>query len=491
MGIPKKDSLHHHINPNSCIYLPPINIAPNNANFSVFSTLLFHFPSTNSSLLNYSMAWTRGPTIGRGASAAVSLATTPAGDLFAVKSTDLASSALLRNEECLLSRLFSPYIIRCLGSDVTHDGHKPVYNLFLEYSAGGSLSDLIKKQGGSFDEKSIRFYAHQLLLGIEYLHLNGLVHCDIKAHNILIGSDGLKIADFGCAKWAESGGFGAGAFSGTPAYMAPEVARGEEQSFPADIWALGCTVIEMATGTHPWPEMKDPASALYRIAFSGDVPEFPSWFSGEAKDFLGKCLMRESEKRWTAAELLRHPFLASVEESCEEMRELRRSSPTSVTDQGFWDAVEMSECCENIATEMASSSDSPRHRMEALICNGDFAADEKEWVSVRSDEVEDLDQDLVEAEATIPSLINLVVVEDSWFDFCNEDSSTSTSPIAYNYSSKHLMYNSELSVYVNRIISSSTSNIFLTTNFHLYFLLLLLGCDRSFFTPFACLFLKE
>lgn len=399
------------------------------------------------------MAWTRGPTIGRGATAAVSLATTPAGDLFAVKSTDLASSALLRNEECLLSRLFSPYIIRCLGSDITHDAHQSVYNLFLEYSAGGSLSDLIRKQGGSFDEKSIRFYAHQLLLGIEYLHRNGLVHCDIKAQNILIGSDGLKIADFGCAKWAESSGFGAGAFSGTPAYMSPEVARGEEQSFPADIWALGCTVIEMATGTHPWPEMKDPASALYRIAFSGDVPEFPSWFSGEAKDFLGKCLMRESERRWTAAELLRHPFLVWVEESCEEMRELRRSSPTSVTDQAFWDAVEVGECCEN----MAASSDSPRRRMGALICDGEFAADEREWVTVRSENLMEAEAE-AETEAETPSLINLVMMEDCWFDFCNQDSSTSRCSIAYNYYTKHLMY-SELSVYyVNGIISSSTSN---------------------------------
>ncbi|KAL3641515.1 hypothetical protein CASFOL_016483 [Castilleja foliolosa] len=59
--------------------------------------------------------------------------------------------------------------------------------------------------------------------------LKGLAHCDIKGKNILIGEGGLKIANFGCAKWAESDE--PAAFAGTPAYLAPEVSRGEEQGF--------------------------------------------------------------------------------------------------------------------------------------------------------------------------------------------------------------------------------------------------------------------
>ncbi|XP_042059334.1 mitogen-activated protein kinase kinase kinase 18-like [Salvia splendens] len=351
------------------------------------------------------MTWTRGPTIGRGSTATVSIAATPAGDIFAVKSTDLASSALLKKEESFISQLSSPYVIRCLGSDVTIDDHKPIYNLFLEYSSGGSLSDLIGKRGGALDEKTIRFYSKQLLTGLDYLHLSGLVHCDIKGQNVLVAGAAVKIADFGCAKLAGSGG----CFAGTPAYMAPEVARGVEQSFAADVWSVGCTVIEMATGRHPWPEMKDPAVAIYRIAYSDDVPELPGWLSGEARDFVGKCLVRDARRRWTAAELLQHPFLDAAEEE---------ASPTRVTDQGFWDAVEASECLE-IATETASSSemDSPVDRIGALIGGGNPSFDEdREWVTVRANEVEDL----IEEEEI--SYCDLVVMEDySRFDFCSGD----------------------------------------------------------------------
>lgn len=337
------------------------------------------------------MAWTRGPTVGRGSTATVSIATASNGEIFAVKSADLASSALLRKEESFISQLSSPYVIRCFGSDVTSEGGGSVFNLFLEYSGGGSLSDLVRNRGGSLDEESIRFYSRQLLVGLEYLHRNRLVHCDIKGQNVLIGGGGVKIADFGCAKWAGSGG----AFAGTPAYMAPEVSRGEEQGFPADVWAVGCTVVEMATGSHPWPEMKDPAAALYRIAFSGDVPETPSWFSVEAKDFVAKCLERDPEKRWTAAELLQHPFLDSAaEKSCgESIEEVTRRSPTSVTDQSFWDAMEVSEPIEI----PPPPSDSPFSRIQSLLGGRAPIAEEEDWVTVRSTEIEDSNQNFADS----------------------------------------------------------------------------------------------
>ncbi|KAL0320817.1 UNVERIFIED_CONTAM: Mitogen-activated protein kinase kinase kinase [Sesamum radiatum] len=328
------------------------------------------------------MEWTKGPIIGRGSSAVVSIATTASGDVFAVKSTDLSSSTLLQREERLVSQLCSPYVVKCFGSEITWEENKRVYNLFLEYVPGGTLSDQTGKQGGSLGESAIRFYAREMLLGLRYLHLMGLVHCDIKGQNVLIGSDGLKIADFGCAKWGESGGSGKPVFSGTPAYMAPEVARGEEQSFPADVWALGCTIIEMATGSNPWPEMKDPASALYRIAFSGDVPEFPS------------C---------THFSVLRR-------ENCVEFT---RKSPTSVMDQGFWDDLEVLTCSSRNPTEIASPSESPAGRIRALVgdpsppnANSTGWTEEEDWLTVRGNEIEecleageqseDTDQDLQE-----------------------------------------------------------------------------------------------
>ncbi|GFZ21963.1 mitogen-activated protein kinase kinase kinase 15 [Actinidia rufa] len=285
------------------------------------------------------MEWSRGPTIGRGASATVSLAASTSGDLFAVKSAELSLSSSLQREQHFLSQLNSPQIIQYLGFDITHEIDKPIYNLFVEYLRGGTISDSIKKQGGSIDESVIRF-----------LHPP---------------NRGVKIADLGCAKWVEDG-VTTSPFSGTPAFMAPEVARAEEQGFPADVWALGCTVIEMATGSHPWPEETDPVSALYRIGFSSDVPATPDWFSGEARDFLDKCLKKDPRERWTVKQLLEHPFLRDLESNSPEGIEIPRNSPTSVLDQAIWDSMEVSESHRN-PTHMGFSSNSPAERIRRLI----------------------------------------------------------------------------------------------------------------------------
>ncbi|KAG5586788.1 hypothetical protein H5410_047222 [Solanum commersonii] len=73
---------------------------------------------------------------------------------------------------------------------------------------------------------------------------------------------------------------------GTPLFMPPEVARGEEQGCPADIWGLGCTIIKMATGGSPWTNVTNPTSLLYQIAFSGQSPKIPKLLSSQEFFFL-------------------------------------------------------------------------------------------------------------------------------------------------------------------------------------------------------------
>lgn len=339
--------------------------------------------------------WTRGAPIGRGSSATVFLATgaSAAGELLAVKSADLSCSSLLQKEQELISQLSSPYIVDYLGYDITWENGKPIYNLLMEYMPNGTLSDLIKKQnGGSLSESMIQFYSHQILQGLNYLHSNGIVHCDIKGQNILIGKqDCVKIADLGCARQIAvdqipfNNKFKPATISGTPIFMAPEVARGEEQGFPADIWALGCTIIEMATGANPWPEFQDPVSALYRIGYSGDVPEIPKWFSSNAKEFLKICFRRDPKERWTAKKLLDHPFFQEIG------TKIVRNSPTSILDQGFfWDSIEISEFSQESSQVVSSFSSSPIDRIKKLIGsevsnlpNWTEEEDEEDWVTVR------------------------------------------------------------------------------------------------------------
>lgn len=338
------------------------------------------------------MEWNRGPIIGRGSSAAVYIATISSGDLIAVKSTELFSSIFLQKEQNFLSQMNSPHIVKYLGYDVNFENNKPMYNIFLEYLSGGTLSDLIKKQGGSLDESMIRVYTNQILQGLDYLHSNNIVHCDIKGQNILLGKDGVKIADLGCATLLKNGVAATSAFSGTPVFMAPEVARGEEQGFPADIWSLGCTIIEMATGSNPWPALDHPLSAIHQIGFSGELPEFPNHLSDNAKDFLSKCLKRDAKERWTAKQLLNHQFLVELAFGFDKVEKFNKNSPTSVLDSGFWDSVEVSEPSLDSSKFIYSSDYSAQQRIKRLFASEVLPewTNDEDWITVRINPVENI-----------------------------------------------------------------------------------------------------
>ncbi|CAN4109963.1 unnamed protein product [Withania somnifera] len=333
------------------------------------------------------MDWTRGHTIGQGSSAAVSVAKSIwSGEVFAVKSVELSQSKFLQKEQKMLSQLSSPYIVSYKGYDVTKEEHKFMFNLMMEYMSGGTISEEIRKHQGRIKEPLIGYYTKQILLGLEYLHSRDIAHCDIKGQNILLGKTGAKIADFGCARWVDrverDGGATASStepIGGTPMFMAPEVARGEDQGCPADIWALGCTIIEMATGRSPWTNVTNPASLLYQIAFSGQSPEIPKFLSLQAKDFLNKCLRRDPKERWTAKELLKHPFL---EESNSNSTSVVTSSPTSILDQDIWNSETM-----NHYSIQTVSCPMKRFRELSSLNSGElnWRWDDEEWVTVRSE----------------------------------------------------------------------------------------------------------
>ncbi|TQD92135.1 hypothetical protein C1H46_022292 [Malus baccata] len=107
--------------------------------------------------------------------------------------------------------------------------------------------------------------------------------------------------------------------------MAPEVINGEYQGPESDVWSLGCTIIEMATGKPAWEDRG--METLARIGLSGELPRFPTQLSETGRDFLGKCLSRDPKERWSCDQLLQHPFLASA-----SLNAVADSSPRSVLD---------------------------------------------------------------------------------------------------------------------------------------------------------------
>ncbi|WOK92563.1 hypothetical protein Cni_G01254 [Canna indica] len=339
--------------------------------------------------------WCRGRVIGRGSTATVSLAAaSPSGYPFAVKSAELSISAFLQREHSILSSLRHPNIVSCLGSDIAAEAPhgRLYYNLFLEYAPLGSLSDCIAKRGGRLAEAAVRSYAGDMLRGLAHLHANSIAHCDVKSRNVLVWPDGrAKLADLGCARSTAADGGTARSVAGTPMFMAPEVARGEEQGAAADVWAFGCTVIEMATGQPPWPDVEDPVAALHRIGFAADVPKCPSWLSEEAKDFVDKCLRRDARERWTAEQLLQHPFIIAKPsaETCftESGVDQVWVSPKSTLEQGLWDSV--------ADEEEEEEEEDVKQRIRQLAGDGSPASNwtwDDSWQTVRVREDDDDDE---------------------------------------------------------------------------------------------------
>ncbi|PUZ55201.1 hypothetical protein GQ55_5G193300 [Panicum hallii var. hallii] len=315
--------------------------------------------------------WRRLHTLGRGASGAVVClaADAASGELFAVKSAGAgAAGEALRRERGVLAGLRSPHVVRCAGGAEGADGS---YHLFLEYAPGGSLADEAARNGGALGERAVRAYAADILRGLAYLHGRSVVHGDVKARNVVIGADGrARLADFGCAR---APGAARRAIGGTPAFMAPEVARGEDQGPPADVWALGCTVVEMATGRAPWGDADDVLAALHRIGYTDAVPEVPLWLSAEAKDFLARCFARDAAGRPTAAQLLEHPFVAFAGAA----DKARWVSPKSTLDAAFWESESDDE-----ADEMPEGA---AERIKSLACPASGFPDwdcEEGWIDV-------------------------------------------------------------------------------------------------------------
>ncbi|XP_047051231.1 mitogen-activated protein kinase kinase kinase 18-like [Lolium rigidum] len=329
--------------------------------------------------------WTRGPTIGRGSSATVSLAVDRlTGELFAVKTVGADRAAELKREQSILSGLSSPYVVRCLGSTVSaSEDASGAYDMLMEYAPGGSLADEIRRRGGQCEEALIQSRARDILLGLAHAHDAGVAHCDVKSRNVLIGADGrAMIADFGCARRTTGGGIaGEHRVMGTPAFMAPEAARGEAQGPAADIWALGCTIIEMATGAAPWQRFASTVATLHHVAFSGEAPELPRWLSEEGKDFLGRCLLQDAAKRWTAEQLLEHEFVAAAavlpSSSVQGIAEKGMFvSPKSVLDQALW------EDDEDTTADTATAC--PIDRVRGLAAGAPDWTWDASWITVHS-----------------------------------------------------------------------------------------------------------
>ncbi|KAH7682841.1 Mitogen-activated protein kinase kinase protein [Dioscorea alata] len=193
-------------------------------------------------------------------------------------------------------------------------------SIVLEYMDGGSLADVLRLQR-SIPEHILSRMLPRLFGALSYLHkVRHLVHRDIKPANLLINLKGEpKITDFGISAGLDSSVAMCATFVGTVTYMSPERIRSENYSYPADIWSLGLTLLECATGKYPYTANDGPANLMLQILYDPSPSPPRHLFSPEFGSFIDSCLQKDPEARPTADDLLEHPFLRKYGNSDEEL----------------------------------------------------------------------------------------------------------------------------------------------------------------------------
>ena len=238
------------------------------------------------------------------------------GNIFVVKKYNCENGAKCENyfnEVKIYEHLNHPNIIKYIFSEQISN----YYFLYLEYIPGGSIKNMIDQFGG-FNEILIRKYTKQILSGLKYLHDKKIIHRDIKCANILIGNNGfIKLTDFGCSKKismklakkdSSSNGEYCTSLKGTIPWCAPEVICHKKYGKKADIWSLGCTLIEM-TGNQPWGNIENIFQVMNKIGKSNLIPDIPDYLSNNFKNFLRLCFKRDPKQRPNLKTLMKHNFI--------------------------------------------------------------------------------------------------------------------------------------------------------------------------------------
>ncbi|CAO1638343.1 unnamed protein product [Sympodiomycopsis kandeliae] len=262
-----------------------------------------------------------GDIVGFGASSVVYQAAFQPlnGRACAVKVIDLEAfgrdTEELRRETQLMSLSKHPNVLRVRGCWVV--GHK--LHIATRLMSSGSMLDIMRfSHIDGFPEDVICAVLKQALQGLAYLHVNGWLHRDLKAGNVLVDEDGtVLLGDFGVGVWVGEGrDLGKRkSFVGTPCWMAPEVVERKHYNAKADIWSFGITALELAQGHAPHsrlPPVKVLMKTLNEEPPTLDRTGGRFQYSKIFQDFVRVCLQKDPEKRPSAERLLKHAFFKNA-----------------------------------------------------------------------------------------------------------------------------------------------------------------------------------
>ena len=176
------------------------------------------------------------------------------------------------------------------------------YYIAMEVIEGRSLKELILTRGPLSIVEAVH-YARQILQALRFAHRHGIIHRDIKPHNNLIGEQGLKVTDFGIARYGPSQMTEAGSIMGTAQYLSPEQARGAPVTASSDLYSVGIVLYEMLTGRVPFTGDSAIEIAMKHL---NDWPKPPSKLRPEIPEEIDQIVLRAlakaPEDRYQSAE---------------------------------------------------------------------------------------------------------------------------------------------------------------------------------------------
>lgn len=216
-----------------------------------------------------------------------------------------------RSEQHILRLMRHQFVVGLKYSFQTDD------RLFMvmDFINGGELFWHLKHDG-KFDEIRTRFYACEIILALEHIHLLDTVYRDLKPENILLDSEGhVLLTDFGLCKEGLSEGETTNTFCGTAEYLAPEVLEGRGYGKAVDWWSLGTLIFEMLTGYTPY--YSNNTNSMYQKILTADF-KCPDYISRDAKLLIKALLTKNPSERLggdvtDAEEVKAHSFFASVD----------------------------------------------------------------------------------------------------------------------------------------------------------------------------------